>query len=521
MNNYIQILDSSFSANSTDNVMNSLFHEYEYVIVESLITSFGLDFLINDQHGGDVDTIHNVRQIDKDDQMTYKSKKNKAAYDNKGAYDSYDYHRHSKYKEKNREISKAKKEGTLIDAYTLDPVSPNDKTDLDHVISAKEIHEDRARVLANLNGTDLANAQENLQATNRHTNRSKKADSMDTYLQKHGDEYSDQQTANMKKKDSIARKSYEAKLAKAYYTSASFAKDLTCASGKKSFQMGTRQALGFIFAEMYFCIKEELEKLNNGLNYKLTDFLETIGTGIKKGYKSAKEKYADLFSKFLNGSIAGALSSLTTTLCNIFITTTKNIVQIIRQVYPSLTEAVKVLFINPDNYLFGERMRSVAKIIATAGSIVSGILVNEAISKTALHSIPEVGEIVEAFCGSFVTGIMSCSLLFFLDQDETINRLVTSLNGLHTVETEVNYYREQAKLLDIYSAELTNIDLDTFYYETNIYNSLRQKLETTKDEAELLVVLENAMNKIGIISPWGKHDFDDFMQNKELSLVFQ
>ena len=52
-----------------ENVFFSIWNEYERVIIKSLITSFGLDFLVKDQHGGDVDTIHNVRQVGKDSEM--------------------------------------------------------------------------------------------------------------------------------------------------------------------------------------------------------------------------------------------------------------------------------------------------------------------------------------------------------------------------------------------------------------------------------------------------------------------
>ena len=67
--------NNGFSPEPEDNVMDSIFKQYERVIIESLISSFGLDFLVKDQHGGDVDTIHNVRQIGKDEDMTYKIKR--------------------------------------------------------------------------------------------------------------------------------------------------------------------------------------------------------------------------------------------------------------------------------------------------------------------------------------------------------------------------------------------------------------------------------------------------------------
>jgi len=66
---FIGQVDYNYVPDKNDNVMDSIFKQYERVVVESLITSFGLDIFINDQHGGDVDTVHNVRQIGKDEKM--------------------------------------------------------------------------------------------------------------------------------------------------------------------------------------------------------------------------------------------------------------------------------------------------------------------------------------------------------------------------------------------------------------------------------------------------------------------
>ena len=77
---FVAQLNNGAPMNPNNGVMSDLFSQYERVIIESIITSFGLDFLVPDTHGGDVDTIHNVRQIGKDPQMTYKNSKNEAGY---------------------------------------------------------------------------------------------------------------------------------------------------------------------------------------------------------------------------------------------------------------------------------------------------------------------------------------------------------------------------------------------------------------------------------------------------------
>lgn len=516
---------NNYYPDPNENVVQSIFKQYENVIVQSIITSFGLDFLVKDNHGGDVDTILNVRKIGKDENMTYKNSNNAKAYANRGEYDSHLYHSDSGYIEKNRAVSNQKKEGTLVDAYTGNKIPVNGKTDLDHVISAKEIHEDRGRVLSGLSGVDLANSDENLQATNPHTNRTKKADSMEEFLNKKGDEYTEAEKNRMLEIDKAARKSYEQKLNKAYYTSPAFATDVAKAAGKVGAKMGLRQLLGFVFAEIWFAIKDEFRKydLHFNLELDLGLFFESIGDGVKTGLNNAKNKYKELFEKFASGTMAGTLASLTTTLCNIFFTTAKNVVKIIRQSYASIVEAGKILLINPDNYPFGERLRAASKVIATGASVVLGGIVSESISKTPIASIPIIGDIVTTFCGTLCTGIVSCTLLYYLDRSKIINSIVEKLNNINPIDKEVEYYRKKAELFEKYAAELMQIDLDILRNEISVYSDAVDSISNIYDQKELNAVLKNKLLSLGITMSWedSHGNFKDFMKDKNSRLVFE
>jgi hypothetical protein len=313
---FLSAVSGDFSLDPEESVLSGLLKQYETVIVESLITSFGLDFLLHDRHGGDVDTIHNVRQIGRDEQMVYKNRGNQQAYKNRGEYDSSTYHKDSWYINKNTEISRQKKEGKLTDAYTGEKIAPNGKSDLDHVMSAKEIHDDPGRVLAGVRGTDLANSGENLKATNPHTNRTKKADSMDTFLEKHGGEYTEQQKERMRGADAASRKAYERKLAHIYYTSPGFMKDTALAAGKTGVEMGLRQALGFVFTEVWFAVKSEFANIQGRFDLGL--FLSAIGNGVRQGFENAKEKYRELLAKFKDGAISGVFSQASRQRCATF-----------------------------------------------------------------------------------------------------------------------------------------------------------------------------------------------------------
>ena len=528
MENFVIAASNNFVVEEDEkqSPLKTIFKQYESVIIESIITSFGLDFIIKDQYGGDVDTINNVRKVgqsspDGKDVMTYKNKQNEQNYNNRGDYNSSEYHSSSAYKNKNKEISAQRKSGKLVDSYTGKKIKQNDKSDLDHVISAKEIHDDRGRVLAGLDGVDLANSDENLKATNPHTNRTKKADTMDDFLDKHGDEYTDKQKENMKDIDKQARAAYEKKLAKTYYTSPQFANDTALAAGKVGVKMGLREAFGFMFANIWFEIKAEFEKANLKENFEFGAFFNTLGNAVKQGID--KSMSIKSIGKLLQGTVAGALSSFTTTICNIFFTTAKNVVKIIRQSYASIVQALKVLFINPDHYTFSEKLVAVSKIIATGASVVLGTIVTEAINSTPIGAIPVLGDVISAFCGSMVTGILSCTLLYLIDhRGEIVNKLMSFFKNINFASDIVNNYQKTAEYFENYAALLMEIDIQKFKEETELFNSVTSNIGSYRNEEELNRNLRNIYDKIGIDIPWKGYDsFDSFMKDDNAVLVFE
>lgn len=549
---YILNVGKEYEPQPDDDIFKSIFSQYEKVIIESLITSFGMDFLIKDSYGGDVDTIHNVREIGKDLEMTYKNNRNHSDYINRGEYDSTAYHRDSRYIEINKKTSDSKRNGTLVDSYTGKTVARNADIDLDHAIAAKEIHDDPGRVLSGLEGKDLANCEINLKPTDRSINRSMKDKDMEDYLQTLAERKPQRQARirelnsqalltdkerkelnkleklesidpdKMRSENKTARKNYEAKIAGEYYTSSKFAKDTALAAGKVGALMGLRQALGFLFANIWFSVKEELERKNLKLSTDLDlgVLFNAVANGVKNGIE--KTRSMETVTKIIEGSVAGALASLTTTLCNIFFTTAKNVVKIIRQSYASIVEALKVLFINPDNYLLGDRIIAVAKILATGASVVVGSMVSIAVENTPVGAIPVIGDIVQTFCGTLVTGIMSCMLLIFLDRSELSKKLVSFFNKVHTIDRDVLYYKQQAEYFERYAAKLMNIDIYKFKQETGAYNDAAKKLITISDEKQMNDVLKSIFKQLNIKTSWDKYDsFDDFMNDKNSVMVFE
>lgn len=546
MASFVAEVNSDFAPDidKNESVFKDVWEQYENVIVQSLITSFGLDF-IQDQYGGDVDTIHNVRQIGKDPKMHYKNAQNATDYAKRGAYDSRKYHQDPRYIAINRKMSESKKNGTLTDAYTGKKVARNAKMDLDHVISAKEIHDDPGRILAGTKGTDLANTKDNLKPTDRSINRSMQAKDKEEYLQTWAEKGPQRQArinelqaksslsdkerkelnklekqeeinpAKVRAEEQHARKAYDRQVAFDYYTSSKFLTATVKGAGSLGAKMGLRQAAGLVLYEVWATAKAELQSLAPGKSLK--DMLEAVANGIKKGFANAKEKYREILAKFGEGFLAGALSSLTTTICNIFFTTAKNVVKSIRQIYASVVQAGKVLLFNPDNLELGERIKTTTVILATGASVLVGSAVGELIATTPIAATP-IGSTVITFCSSLVSGLLSCTLLIFLDRSDFINKLIDKFYlGLQGVVAD---YKAAADAFEELAAELSQIDIASFRAETARYQQLALKIEDAKSEAELNTILLAAYKTFDIKIPW-KGDFDSFMGDRSNHLVFE
>ena len=195
-------------------VFSVMWKAYRGVVLHSIVTSFGLDFIVRDQHGGDVDTIHGVRETGQ-----YKNARNAAAYEARGEYDRVAYHHNDAYDSTVRTARDT--HAFFDDAYVpgnkiyygkasalRDPsateLGTRHKANLDHVISAHEIHEDRGRVLAGKDGVEMANTAANLQFTNEYLNKSMGDMTIEEYIQwrvDRGDPLPDDVVAQMREKD--------------------------------------------------------------------------------------------------------------------------------------------------------------------------------------------------------------------------------------------------------------------------------------------------------------------------------
>lgn len=517
--------------------------EINEVITNSLITTFGLDFLLlEDKKGGDVNTINNVRK------GIWATEKEEEKYKTREEYNSNAYHQHTNYKLKNKQDAEKHSRAELEDAYRNEKFKShrnNRHINLDHVVSAYEIHNDAGRVLAEQDGINLANNSSNLCSTGETINKVKKAHSVDHFLndtlQKSisSREYKlanlKQQLNNMsrntkeqqhkyrelenkleieqnkleelkqidrkkiKEADKNARSEYNKKIS-SYYTSSKFLKESLSSAGTKGFQMGLRESLGIIFAEIWFELKisiPNLYKKYKNVEFNILGFLQDLKNTILEIIKRVKLRFNDIIKSFKNGAISGLFSSLTTTITNIFLTTAKFWGKIIRESWLNLIKVIKIIFFNPENLSTGEIAKATFKIISVSIGTLVGVIINE--SLITIKTLPFGDEIV-TFLSALSSGIIILGMNYFIENSKVMQDLWVYLDRIKTkYEKTVDHFKDINKELDKYVLELTRLE---FGIDVNNISKFSQELTWANNEIERSIVIKKEIEQQDISLPF-------------------
>ncbi len=512
--------------------------ELEKTVINSLVTSFGLDFLLfKDQKGGDVNTIHNVRNgvwATTDEQLRYEQRED---------YNSGLYHKHANYIATGK-LDKAKQSaGTVHDPYRNTMMGANEQRNLDHVISANEIHNDPGRVLAGLNGVELANQSSNLQTTLETVNKSKKDSSINQYLQRLPSLINEHETQlakdrarlatlqrdtpeqqhkareledtirkteikvsklksvdpdAMRKRDAEARAPYEQQINHTYYTSSKFLHETASAAGKAGLAMGTRQMLGMVMAEVWFELREQLPALLTKLkvNFSFETFVDSITASLKGIWERVKARFNAFLVAFKDGVFSGILGSLTTTVFNILATTHVMAIKIIREIWGVLVKAIKLLAFNPDKLSFVELCQAVTSLLSVGAATTVGSMAYAQL--LPICSFPFGAELA-AFASALITGTVTLGLNYFLLHSSVACKLWAFVESMGPHAGTLKQFQAINAELDRYLAELSQLE---FNLDVEELQTFTLELQSCNDELERSVVLQQQVLARGIELPF-------------------
>lgn len=352
-----------------------------------------------------------------------------------------------KYKDANKAMKEQQQSGNLKDEYTGKNIGPNDKANLDHVVSRKEIYEDERRKQAGIKTEDLTNKDENLKPTNESLNKSKGAKSVDEYVsgreqrekdlreqnerankkidesnmsdtekqkakEKNNKQLQDKLDADdelMKKADKKARKAIKKEEVKGV------AKATAKKAGKDALKQMAISALFSLLKEVMNAFVRFLK--NQAKSFK--NFLEEMKNAIKS-----------FFGKITSYLHTGASSAVGTILTEIFgpiVSTFKKLASLIKQGVSSIAEAVRYLNDKENkNKPFSIKVAQVGKIVTTGLAAGGAIFLGELFEKLLL-SVPgmqiqlpllnsTLANVIGMFLASLVSGLVGAIVINLIDK---------------------------------------------------------------------------------------------------------
>lgn len=512
--------------------------ELEKTVVNSLATSFGLDFLLlQDKDGGDVNTIHNVRN------KIWATDEEKQNHEQRGAYDPDPYHDHANYIATGARDKLVHQAGELHDPYRNATLAPSQKRNLDHVISAKTIHDDPGRKLAGLDGVTLANQSSNLQTTHESINKSKGQKPINDYLnglpgliceheknlaskrqllaklprdtpqeQHRARQLEDKirKDANkiealkaidpqeMRKRDEAARAPYNEQINRAYYTSSKFWEQTASASLRNGWQMGTRQMLGLVLAEVWFELRGQLpillDKLKNRFDFEI--FIDSVNATLKGIWERVRNRFTDFLITFKDGVFAGVMASATTTLFNVFATTKVMAIKIIREVWSQLVKAIKLMIFNPEKLGFVELCKAISSLMSLGAATAVGTMAHTHL--LPLCSFP-FGSELAAFASALLTGVVTLGLNYVLLHSPMGLKLWAFVESIMPHADAIQHFQAVNAELDRYLTELSLLEFNLDVAELEAFGLT---LTACNDELQRSRVLQEEVAKRDIELPF-------------------
>ena len=385
-------------------------------IVSAIAGPLGLGkvLAVYDKQGGNVTTIHNAQQgiyanadelYNRNDydrgfnsqgkKFAGDSKKSVGATFTKGQLDSKDQ---------------------LVDGYTGETVMGM-HTSPDHIVPLKSYHKNGGYMQSKTQRADFATDTENLTSTQRGINHSMSDEDKLDWL----DKKSNGRSVSNEQHYGIDRERLEAAVQRgqaaadrhgptaaekaAFYSTHAAQTGMT-----EGLKMGAQQAFGLLMVELFSNALDEIKDLYR--NGRESDtLLAELGKRLKRVGDKVAAKWEQMLDSFSGGFISGFISNAVTVLVNLFVTTGKRAVRMIREGIFSLFKALKTFLFPPKDMTFPQAAHEALKLMAAGGVVVGGVALEEAAEKLIL-SVPLFAPIAGMLTAILVGAATALSMTF-------------------------------------------------------------------------------------------------------------
>lgn len=301
----------------------------------NIITSqFGLASLfIDSRDGGSVTTLYNFDEgitSTETDKLKYQSYKSNNDDSKKFKYVRKEVGYDKNFPKMRKEHFKTNEQ--VIDAYTGKVLPKDRRTQLDHIVSAKEIESNSKNhlFLSTEERANMAIKDTNLAFTSESINTSKQDKSMSEFLEtkKRGKGITNKERYEIDEKkamekDKIARKAIKAEINKATFKK--YSTELLQTGAKDAAKMALYSSLGVVLREFLQAVFQTIKEIfANYKNESLKELFARFKTKIQGVVEKLKREWKDIFSNSIEGAITAFFSNLLVFAINLFATTLKN-----------------------------------------------------------------------------------------------------------------------------------------------------------------------------------------------------
>ncbi len=290
--------------------------------------------------------------------------------------------------------SQIDKDGFLTDAYTGERVQAK-TTSPDHIYPISEFHKNGGYMLSDTEKCDFATDKNNLASTNRSINKSMKdknkiewASSKSSGREVTNAEYFGIDNSRLKNAVKKGNETAKIHLPTNYQKAQFYIKNIFESGGKDAAAMAAYSAIGVIIHDFALAAIQELKflfKNRKELSYK--ELFNLFKEKMAQVLGSLKDKWKDIIKGSFEAGITAFLSNMLVFVINLFATTLKKIVSMIRAGFASLCQAIKLIAHKPDNLTQEEANIEAVKILTTGiiGALSLGL---SATIEKALQAIP-------------------------------------------------------------------------------------------------------------------------------------
>ena len=467
----------------------------------NIITSqFGLASLfIDSRDGGSVTTLYNFDEgitSTETDKLKYQSYKSNNDDSKKFKYVRKEVGYDKNFPKMRKEHFKTNEQ--VIDAYTGKVLPKDRRTQLDHIVSAKEIESNSKNHLflsteerANMRISDTI-----LTFTSEIINTSKQDKSMSEFLEtkKRGKGITNKERYEIDEKkamekDKIARKAIKAEINKATFKK--YSTELLQTGAKDAAKMALYSSLGVVLREFLQAVFQTIKEIfANYKNESLKELFARFKTKIQGVVEKLKREWKDIFSNSIEGAITAFFSNLLVFAINLFATTLKKLVSMIRAGFVSLVQAVKIMVNPPENMTFEEASYQAAKIMI-AGLIGAASLGLAAAVEKFLQAIPglqpimmfpipflenqTVSDILAVTLTSVLAGVVTTIVIYSMDKFRENSR---------KSKLQIQLVRKSGMVVEYKNIQSWFVLKDAYIFLDKLNDETIKKIQNTKEQLE-------------------------------------